>query len=341
MRGFRQSCLSSIARVKAGDTVSLRVVTSAGPREIVGTLVAASAERLTIRRRDGSVTEVTVDSVAAGRVVPPGPSRTVGVGELQRIAARGWRALEVAPLGDWLLRASGGFTGRGNSALVTGEPGIDLGDAVDRIEGWYGARGLPARIQLPDPGQVLRLPSLLDERGWSPSPPSHVMTGEAGAVLRGSRRDMADVHMHDAPDDAWLACYRQDTPDRSTDGLPAAAVALLRNHDSAVFASVRDGDRCIAIARAAVDDRWAGLYCVEVDPERRGEGLGTTVSLAALRWSVAQGARRVYLQVVADNKPAVDLYARLGFAVHHDYVYRSAPSDGSDHRPDRAAEQAR
>ena len=109
--------------MQVGDTVSLRVVTRAGPTDVVGTLLAASAESLTVRRRDGSVTEIMRASVAAGRVVPPGPSRLVDAGELQRIADRGWRALETAPVGDWLLRASDGFTGRANSALPLGDPG--------------------------------------------------------------------------------------------------------------------------------------------------------------------------------------------------------------------------
>jgi N-acetylglutamate synthase len=101
------------------------------------------------------------------------------------------------------------------------------------------------------------------------------------------------------------------------------ARALTTNHPQVVFASIREGDRCVAVARVAVDGRWAGLFCVEVAPDARRRGLGQLVSLAPLRWAVAQGARRAYLQTSADNGAAVALCAGLGFTVHHDYVYRT------------------
>ena len=53
--------------------------------------------------------------------------------------------------------------------------------------------------------------------------------------------------------------------------------------------------------------------------------LGAIVSAAALRWAGQHGARRTYLQVTVDNTAAITLYERLGYAVHHDYVYRQAP----------------
>ena len=42
--------------------------------------------------------------------------------------------------------------------------------------------------------------------------------------------------------------------------------------------------------------------------------LGAIVSAAALRWAGQHGARRTYLQVSADNTPAVALYERMGFS---------------------------
>ena len=42
---------------------------------------------------------------------------------LERAAARHWQAPETERLGEWLLRAAAGFTGRANSALPLGDPG--------------------------------------------------------------------------------------------------------------------------------------------------------------------------------------------------------------------------
>jgi len=88
-----------------------------------------------------------------------------------------------------------------------------------------------------------------------------------------------------------------------------------------MFASVRADDRCLAVARVAVDGRWAGLSCVEVDEAHRRRGLAQAVTAAALRWAVDRGARRTYLQVVVDNRAATALWERLGYRYHHDYVY--------------------
>jgi len=308
--------LPSIARVRAGDVVSLRVRTPAGPRDVVGTLVAAGRTHLSVRRRDGTVEQVAVDAVEAGRVVPPGPAERVPVGELMRVMALGWRAPEVAELDGWLLRAGGGFTGRANSALVPPGPVPDLAGRLAAVEGWYDARGLPPKLQVVVGAEPPGLVRWLDEARWAPSPPTHVMTAEAAHVLRGASTTPVDVQLDAEPDAAWLAGYRQDEQP-----LPPSAVEVLTNHPQVVFASVREGDGCLAIARVAVDGRWAGVFGVEVDPAHRRRGLAQAVTAAAVKWAVERGARRTYLQVVTTNAAAVRLWQRLGYRHHHDYVY--------------------
>jgi GNAT superfamily N-acetyltransferase len=304
--------------VKVGDTVSLRVLADTGVTEVVGTVLVASADSLTVRRRNGSVVELDVTQITAGRVVPPSPAQRIAAPELEHIAAQGWRALEVEPLGDWLLRAGGGVTGRANSALAAGDPGRSLPDAVAAVERWYDARGLRPQIQQAVGVAPRGLSTLLDERGWATSPLTHVMTAELGPVLRGADSPPLDIRLDDEPDDAWLAAWRADS------GLDiAVARRLVTNHPNAFFASVLDGGHTVAIARASVDGRWAGLFCVEVTPANRRTGLGRAVSIAALRAAGQRGARRAYLQASSDNSPAVALYAGMGFTVHHDYVYRS------------------
>jgi hypothetical protein len=53
----------------------------------------------------------------------------ISIPGLERAAASGWRGTEEASLGGWLLRAAGGFTGRANSALAIGDPGMPLAAA--------------------------------------------------------------------------------------------------------------------------------------------------------------------------------------------------------------------
>lgn len=71
--------------------------------------------------------------------------------DLERVAAAHWRGTEEEWLGDWLLRAAGGFTGRANSALPLGGPGMPLDDALAVVTRWYRERGLPAMIAVPVP----------------------------------------------------------------------------------------------------------------------------------------------------------------------------------------------
>src|SRR3712207_8558779 len=57
----------------------------------------------------------------------------------------GWRAPEEEPLGGWLLRAGGGFTGRANTALVAGDPGRPLPEAVEAGAGDRESKRLNSR----------------------------------------------------------------------------------------------------------------------------------------------------------------------------------------------------
>jgi GNAT superfamily N-acetyltransferase len=306
-----------------GATITLRVGTPVGDVSVVGVVVTTSDTSWSIRRRDGSVTDVDTRAVLARRDVPPSPAQRASVAEVQQVAALGWRALETARLGDWLLRAGGGFTGRANSALALDDPGRPLDAALSTVEDWYADRGLPPRFQLPDPGTMAGVRQQLDERGYAWSPPVHVMTAELSHVLRAAdaRVGAAVVQLDDAPDDPWLASYQR------VDGtVPQVARDVLAGHPAVVFASMRVDGRTVAIARAAVDGRWAGLSAVEVVPDARRGGLAMQVSAAALRWAGTRGARQVYLQAEIRNSPAVTLYRSLGFEVHHDYVYANAPT---------------
>jgi N-acetylglutamate synthase len=245
---------------------------------------------------------------------------------LERIAAGHWRGSETEALGGWLLRAGGGFTGRANSALALGDPGMPLDQALATVTGWYRARGLPPMVAVPLPLSAgTSLDDLLAERRWPTRPgPAYVMTAAAAPpagplpLPEGTR-----LHMDAEPDDAWLGLYHY----RGSATLPPVARQILASAPWQAFASIRDTARQpLAIARLSVGGGWGGITAVEVAAGHRRRGLGTLITLAACAQDARQGAGRVFLQVETTNAAARALYERCGFGYSHWYQYRVAPT---------------
>ncbi len=242
------------------------------------------------------------------------------------MAAQHWHATEQAALGQWTLRASGGFTGRANSALPLGDPGLPLDAAVQEVTAWYAARGLPAMIAIPGPlhgaGEAALLDQFLAGRGW-PVRSVHVAVMTA-ATAEVAGPPAAAVQLADQPDAEWLSLYHFLGQPLAA-AQRADALALLRSAPWQAFARVwRDGV-IAAIGRVSVAAGWAGLTAIEVAPACRRAGLGTAVTTALTAAAAQRGAGQVFLQVEQSNEAAISLYARLGFRMAHQYHFRVAP----------------
>jgi GNAT superfamily N-acetyltransferase len=68
-----------------------------------------------------------------------------------------------------------------------------------------------------------------------------------------------------------------------------------------------------------------GIAAVEVAEDQRRRGLARAIMAALIAWGRDNGAVRGYVQVAADNEPAMELYRRLGYWQHHSYHYRQQP----------------
>ncbi|HEY2489970.1 MAG TPA: GNAT family N-acetyltransferase [Streptosporangiaceae bacterium] len=245
----------------------------------------------------------------------------------ERMSARHWQATEQAHLGGWLLRAAGGFTGRANSALPLGQPGMPTERAVDEVEAWYRRRGLNPMIVIATGlgADGSALDHLLARRGWPRrQAPALVMTASADVVagrlrLASPPRD-TELTFAPEPDEKWLTAYRYQGQQ-----LPAPALPVLLSAPEQVFASVRRDGRTIATGRLSLADGWGGLTAIEVDPACRRAGLGTMVTAGLAAQASARAAERIFLQVEEANTAARTLYERCGFADRHRYHYRIAP----------------
>ncbi|MGW1812566.1 GNAT family N-acetyltransferase [Streptomyces sp. NPDC002125] len=295
--------------------------------DTVGVLTSWDGGVLSITTKSGESVRIAETSLVAGKVVPPAPARRRGpaatFGEIAPVVARAWQPVESEPLGDWTLRAAGGFTRRANSALPLGDPGLPLGEAFARVGQWYGERGLPAYIQAATGAEGTQelLCAALEEHGWRREVTAEVRIA-ALAPVGDLDADVSAVSLSRDVDTAWLSRYQRfETPGPHV-------LKVLGSGPSVWFASVPGEDPAgapAAIGRCVVDGRWAGFMAVEVGPEYRRRGLATTVMAALARRALDEGASAAWLQVETDNEGARALYDRMGFAVHHSYHhFRSA-----------------
>jgi ribosomal protein S18 acetylase RimI-like enzyme len=74
-----------------------------------------------------------------------------------------------------------------------------------------------------------------------------------------------------------------------------------------------DGGELIGVAMLAVRGSEGWIGGMGVVPDRRGEGLGNVITQALLDNARAHGVRRVRLEVLEQNAPAIAIYRSLGF----------------------------
>ena len=302
-----------------GRRVSVRRVVEREPdgrlrqSDVVGELAGLDAQTAVIESRTGLV-EVPLALITAARMAPPSTADELA---LDAIAADCLTPAETENLGGWVLRANGGFTRRANSVLPLRQLGMPLEHALGLARRWYRQRGLPLRFQIPVEARRL-LDAELGERGWPAADRTQVLVTRLDSLTEPAG-DAVGVEIAARPDDAWLALYRGGA------GLDEPARSLLTRHFHAGFASVRVDGRTVAVARGSVDQGWLGVMAVEVEREFRRQGLGAAVTAALAEWGRARGATRSYLTVLVDNAPALALYEKLGYWVHHDYHYRQEP----------------
>ena len=311
----------TIGRDSTGKRVVVRYVVpgrgpSGGPAmtDVVGRLVEVGEDAASIERRDDSLARVPLADVVTWKVVPDRPRRTrpaslFSVDELARITSRGWPAVVSEPLGEWELRASGGFTGRANSVAVHGDPGMPFEDALAAVVEFYDSHDATPRAQV-DIGSVHE-PAFLDA-GWAPGTEARPGAIVQVADLREPFEPDPDARTTSTADESWLRLYP-----RAED--PEVARAVLEGPRTVGFVSI--GDPTVAIGRVVVTGEWAGVAAVEVVPERRREGLARRIVDTALSWATERGADKAYLQTMHDNTAALALYAPYGFVDHHEYRY--------------------
>ncbi|MFC6705527.1 GNAT family N-acetyltransferase [Flexivirga alba] len=298
--------------------------------DTLGEVMSVTDEEVVVDTRNGPVTVARASIMLAKRVPPPPPRRAprahpnaISIDELEELAVDGMPPLESAHIGDWLLRAADGYTGRANSALPLGDPGVPGVAAVEQVVAWYAERDQPALVHLPhgtgaDP-TASPLGTLLAKQDWRFFLRTLVMTKVASddEPAQGDAKT-ADVRIEvsDDPTDDW---WHTASP-RALDHRDTLGRMLERVRSAAYLTAYLDG-RPAGHGRLVFTDGWSGIFDIHTDPAVRGRGIARALMRRAERTAIDRRIPLQYLQVAADNESAVGLYRSLGWQVHHEYHY--------------------
>ena len=259
-------------------------------------------------------------------------------------------------LPGWLLPFDAADIGRARSAIPLRHQSLDIA-ALPAIEQLYRDQGLPPTFRIADTPGLRHWQERLLALGYRQTAPVHVqiasfadMQAAANRLLETERNaflvtamqapDLATpaqssaamqdgenrrpkVTLLDAPAHAWASVYTAPGFD-AADG--ALRVQLLSRSRFARYAYVQTAGVSLAAGTACISRDWLSVHGMRTLPHAQGQGLGASLLAAFTGLARQRGMTRAFLQVEADNGPALALYRRFGFKTAWTYHYWKAPA---------------
>lgn len=223
----------------------------------------------------------------------------------------------------WLLGYRPGPTKRLRCVNPFYHSTLPVPEKVAWCSAFYGAANLPLIFRLLPFSEPASLDSWLEHNGW--------VSFERTLVQQAT---LANVSAPALPQDAAEIVDALRWADLTARLLDADEDALLRIRErTASFplpqagALIRRDGEVVACGLLKLEGEHAGLFAVHTAQAWRGRGLGRAIVGALLGEACRRGARTAYLQVTAENAPALALYAHFGFADAYDYWYRGRAAE--------------
>lgn len=232
-----------------------------------------------------------------------------------------WPALRTIYHHGWQLRFSEGFTKRSNSIQTIYhqlEPAQSLLPLVEYCERQYALAGQEVIFKI-TPFSPPVLDDFLIERGYELVDRSQLLLLEQLDDLKPP--PIGEIRIHQGWSDEWLESYAQLT-NCSTNELEMTKKLLsgaVLNHG---FFTLYQDSLPAACGIAVIEEDAVGIYNFYTAEAHRNKGLGKQLLLHILSWAKANGATQSYLQVVANNQPALACYSQLGYKHLFNYWYR-------------------
>lgn len=250
---------------------------------------------------------------------------------LERANLNAWPSAWTLWNGDWCLRLTPGARSRRTNSVTCFNAGdaSNVGQRVARMLDLFERHDKRATFRWTPlfPNAVLE--TLLNA-GWHTAAESIVMTKPADLALSERSPESESQtnssgefspNVMDCEFADWIGKLALVDPSQteSIDALQMTLASVVPN-SAKLLIEAKDGTPA-ATAFSVADEDYLGLMLVYVQAEQRRRGLADALLSAALKFGTSYGATTAWLQVEADNEPAIALYSKAGFQERYRYIY--------------------
>lgn len=221
----------------------------------------------------------------------------------------------VGNLPGWLLPFDTTNVGRAISAVPLRHANMDMA-LIPEIESRYAQRGMHTQFRVADVPGLATLHEELRSRGYTAQRPTWTLVGTVDQWPLSQPGLALQLTTH--PTETWASVYLSGDFD-PVDG--ANRVRALSRSQCLVFASLSDASGAIAAGTAAFSRSWVSLHGMRTLARERGKGCASALIAALGQEALSRNVNRCFLQVEAENAPAISLYRSLGFQAAWLYHY--------------------
>ncbi|WP_238162690.1 GNAT family N-acetyltransferase [Cohnella sp. AR92] len=237
---------------------------------------------------------------------------------IEELSLNHWQSLSTLLYDGWVLRFADGYTKRANSINPLHHSTEDLDKKIRECEKIYTDNRLPTVFKMTPFSLPANLDQVLEGKGFSRVDPTSVQTLDLESIRE---PDRTSVEIAEIVSDLWLDAFcRLNNVKAANKNTMQRMLSNIRTKKG--FVSFYEEDRVIACGLGVIERGYIGLFDIVTDSLYRNRGFGEQMILNLLKWGKENGATRSYLAVVANNEPALRLYAKLGFKEVYRYWYR-------------------
>jgi ribosomal protein S18 acetylase RimI-like enzyme len=244
------------------------------------------------------------------------------VRRLEAVSFRSFPATSTHYDGTWAIRLTGGHPAKRLNSVNPLDPSdhayVDA--RLELAKRKFDSFGRPLVFRQ-SPLAPPELETLLDDRGWDRFDESIVMMLDLSEIDLSDETDFVPIRDTGYWVDSFLELSFE--PKTMKPGLFEVISSIQPN--CGLFVKNKDNQR-VAAVRCVHDNDLAGIFDLVTGADFKRQGYGRTLMGSALKWAKLSGARNAWLQVVADNTPAVELYQGFGFQELYRYSYRKPPA---------------